>query len=53
MKLWSPQSRRDTDLLQRIQRMATKMIQEMEHLSYENKLKEQGLLAWRREKAAR
>ena len=43
--MWSPQYRRDMDLLECIQRRVTKMIQEMEHLSYEDRLKELGLLS--------
>ena len=35
IQMWSPQYRRDVDLLEHIQRRATKMIQGMEHLSYE------------------
>ena len=34
MQVWSPQNRRDTDLLECVQRTATKMNQGMEHLSY-------------------
>ena len=41
----SPQHRRDVELLERVQRRATKMIQEMEHLSYENRLRKLGLLS--------
>ena len=37
---WSPQYRRDKDLLERIQRRSTKMIHRMEHLSYEERLRE-------------
>ena len=37
--MWSPQYRRDTELLECIQRRATKMIQGMEHLSYEDRLR--------------
>jgi len=37
--MWSPLYRRDTDLLECIQRMATKMIPEMEHFSYEDRLR--------------
>ena len=36
---WSPQYKRDVDL-ECVQRGATKIIQGMEHLSYENKLRE-------------
>ena len=31
IEMWSPQYRRDMDLLEHIQRKATEMIQEMEH----------------------
>ena len=34
IQMWSPQHRRDTDLLDCVQRGATEMIQGMEHLSY-------------------
>jgi len=37
--LWSPQHRRDMDLLERVQRRATKMIRGLEHLSYEEMLR--------------
>ena len=43
--MWSPLYRRDTDLLECIQRMATKMIPEMEHFSYEDRLRELGLFS--------
>ena len=40
---WSCQCRRDMDLLEHIQWRATEMIQGMEHLSYEDRLRELGL----------
>jgi len=40
LQLWSPQHRKHMDLLKRVQRMATKMIRGMEHLSYDERLKE-------------
>jgi len=43
--MWSPQYRRDVDLLECVQRRATKTIQGMEHLSYEDRLKELGLFS--------
>jgi len=49
--MWSSQYRSDVDLLERVQRRATKMIQVMEYLSYEDRRKELGLLSL--EKAAR
>jgi len=47
VQLWSPQHRKDRDLL--VQRMATKMIRGMKHLSYEERLRDLGLLTWSRE----
>ena len=41
--MWSPQCRRDMDLLECIQRRATEMIQGVEHLSSEDRLRELGI----------
>ena len=43
VQVWSPQCRRDMDLMEHIQRMATKMIQGLEHLPYKDRLRELGL----------
>ena len=45
IEMWSPQYRRDMDLLECVQRRATEMIQGMEHLSYEDRLRELGLFS--------
>jgi len=40
IQLWSPQHKKDMELLERVQRKATKKIRRLEHLSYEEKLRE-------------
>ena len=50
IQMWSPQYKRDMDLLERIQRKATKMIHGMEHLSYEDKLRELGMFSLEKRK---
>jgi len=40
IQLWSTQHKKDMKLLERVQRRATKMIQGLEHLSYEERVRE-------------
>ncbi|GAB0185886.1 mitochondrial enolase superfamily member 1 [Grus japonensis] len=45
IQLWGPQYRRDMELLEQVQRRAMKLIRGLEHLSYEDRLRQLGLFS--------